>query len=48
MEKVLVMLNGCVGGGGGRHKQFRGSFYAVACSSSHIRGGGGAQKVSAP
>ena len=32
-EKVLAMLKG-------GHKKFWGSFYAVACSFSHIVGGG--------
>ena len=37
-EKVLSMLKG-------GHNKFWGSFYAVACSFSHIEGGG-VQKVS--
>ena len=30
----------------GGHKTFWGSFYAIACSFSHIEGGGGAQQIS--
>ena len=47
-REVLPLRKG--GGGGltmlkvGGHKKFRGSFYTVACSLSHIKGVGGRNK----